>query len=196
MIQSLLAAAALIAPTAAPAPPRPVIVEPFPQAPVDPARLAAAQQLMRAIDIQGQMHAVVPRLAIAAATQMIQAFGNQAPPELRQRLGSAVELSNFTQSPDFPQSLIDRIATIYAQHFDLVELQRLTVLMADPAMVKFRAETPVISAETMPVILEALRPQQEQLQAEMKQIVADWLRDHPEDKAKLVHPPGGQGQPQ
>ena len=109
---------------------------------------------------------------------------------------SAVELSSFTQSPAFPQSFIDRIAAIYARHFDLVELQRLAVLMADPAMVKFRTETPAISAETMLVISEALRPQQEQLQAEMKQIVADWLRDHPEDKAKLVHPPSGQGQPQ
>jgi hypothetical protein len=43
-------------------------------------------------------------------------------------------------------------------------------------------------AEMMPLTFEAMKPGQQQLMDRIKQIVADWMVRHPEDKAKLRSP--------
>jgi hypothetical protein len=155
----------------------------------DPATLAAARQMLRVVDIPAQMHALGPRLGETVVRAMQQEFGdNQVPDGLSREITAA--LQQFVGSVDgaFTPQVIDQIAAIYARHFSRDDLERLSTMLADPVMQRFRAETPDIVGDETPIILAAMRPMQAAFEARVKQIVADWLRDHPEDKSKLVHP--------
>jgi TRAP-type C4-dicarboxylate transport system permease large subunit len=179
MMRNLLIAAALVAaPFAAQA-----------QAKPDAAALTAAHEMMAVTDLQAQMRAVAPRIAEVTNIQMRQAFADQKVPEgLQVKITAAAQ--SFIGSIDgvFTPALVDQIAEIYAQHFSAAELRRLTTLLKDPAMVKFRAEMPSTMAEIMPLVMTAMRPRQQLFQGQVKQIVTEWMQQHPEDKAKLRTP--------
>ncbi len=155
----------------------------------DAATLAAARDMMAVTDIQAQLRAMGPRMAEASSQQMRQAFAGQKIPEgLQNQIAAATQ--SFVGSMDsmFTPQLVDQMATIYARHFTAEELKRLTALLRDPAMVKFRAEMPNTMSEILPLIMTAMVPRQQQFQAQIKQIMTDWIKQHPEDKAKLSSP--------
>jgi hypothetical protein len=88
----------------------------------------------------------------------------------------------------FTPQLEDQMAGIYARHFKLDELKRLAVVMRDPIVVRFRQEQPNLMSELLPFVFEAMKPQQQAMQAKLKQVIADWIKDHPADKSKLRNP--------
>ncbi|WBO21582.1 DUF2059 domain-containing protein [Sphingomonas abietis] len=179
-----LAAAALPAwADVAPAPAAPAAATP------DAATMAAARALMRATDIQAQMRAIGPRMGQAVTMQLQQSFADhQLPTELQSQIAGAMQ--DFVGSMDtmFTPQLIDQMAAIYARHFTAADLQHLSQMMQDPAMVRFRKVMPDTLAEMMPLIMTAMRPQQDAFQARIQKIVADWIQQHPEDQAKLRSP--------
>jgi uncharacterized protein len=179
MMRALILAAALAAtPLAAQAPAQP-----------SPATLAAARDLMAATDIQGQMRAMMPRMAEAMGAQFRQMFANdKVPEELQQKMTAALQTHMASMQSMFTPQVIDQMATVYARHFSVDELTRLTALMRDPAMVKFRTEMPNMMGEIMPIMFAAVKPQQEAMRAQMQQIIAEWIKQHPDDKAKLRSP--------
>ncbi|HEY0270789.1 MAG TPA: hypothetical protein VGC10_07355 [Sphingomonas sp.] len=61
-------------------------------------------------------------------------------------------------------------------------------MIGDPAMQRYRAGMPNMVSDEMPILFAAMKPRQEAFQAKMKQITADWIATHPEDKSKLAHP--------
>jgi uncharacterized protein len=178
-MRALLLAAALVAtPLAAQAPVAP-----------DATTLAAARDLMTATDIQGQMKALMPRMAEAAGTQLRQMFAdNKMPDGLQQQMTAAIQANMASMQDVMTPQVIDQMAMVYARHFSVDELKRLTVLMRDPVMTRYRAEMPNMMGEIMPIMFEAMKPQQQVFQAKMRQIIADWIKQHPEDKAKLRSP--------
>jgi hypothetical protein len=174
----LLAAALIAAPLTAQAPAAP-----------DAATLAAARSLMAATDIQGQMHAMMPRMADAVGVQLRQMFtDNKMPDGLQQQVTAAIQTNMASMDGVFTPQVTDQMAAAYARHFTVDELKRLTALMRDPAMEKFRAEMPNMMGEIMPIMFSAMKPRQDAFQAKMRQIIADWIRQHPEDRAKLRSP--------
>jgi hypothetical protein len=159
------------------------------QAAPDEATLAAARELMQVSDIQGQMRAMGPRMAQSMGVQMQQMFQDNAVPEgLNTQLTAAMQAYIGTIDELFTPQLVDQLATLYARHFTAAELQRVTVMMKDPVMLKFRSELPGLMAEMMPMMFEAMKPRQEQFRQKIMQIVADWMKQHPDDKAKLRSP--------
>jgi len=180
MIRAALIAAALV--SAAPA-----LAET--KAQPDAARLAAARELMVASDIKETMRNLYPRMAEAMGQQIRQLFVDNAVPEgLSVQMTAALQANVASMDEIFTPALIDRLSSVYAEHFTADELKRVSVMMRDPVMVRFRAETPGMMTEMMPVIFEAVKPRQQQFQQKMQQIIVDWLRQHPEDKAKLRSP--------
>lgn len=156
---------------------------------VDAATLAAARDLMAASDMREGMRALYPRMADAMGAQMRQMFvENEVPAGLSVELTAAIQANIASMDDVFSPAFLDELALIYARHFSTEELTRIASLMRDPAMQKFRAETPAVMTEMMPMIFEALKPRQEQFQQRLRQIVADWIRAHPEDEAKLRSP--------
>jgi uncharacterized protein len=173
-----LAAALVASPLAAQAPSAP-----------DAATLAAARDLMATTDIRGQMRALMPRMADAVAGQLRQMFAdNKMPDGLQQQLTAAIQANMASMQDVMTPQVIDQMAGVYARHFSADELKRVTALMRDPAMEKFRTEMPNMMGEIMPIMFGAMKPQQQAFQAKMRQIVADWMKQHPEDQAKLRSP--------
>lgn len=159
------------------------------QAEPDAARLAAARELMVASDIKESMRTLYPRMAEAMGQQMRQMFVDNAVPEgLSVQLTAALQANLASMNDVFTPAFIDKLSGIYARHFTTEELKRVSAMMRDPVMVRFRAETPAMMGEMMPLIFEAVKPRQQQFQEKLRQIVTDWLRQHPEDKAKLRSP--------
>lgn len=168
---------------------KPVLVAPAVVVGADTATIAAARELVSVTDAKGMMKAVGPRLADVMKTQMQQQFVDSKVPEgLQVQLTAAAQAFVGSMDTMFTPATLDSIAMIYARHFTAEELKRLTQLLQEPVMVKFRAETPAVMAEMMPVMFEAIKPQQQQFQAKIKQIMIDWIAQHPEDKAKLRSP--------
>lgn len=161
----------------------------FAHAAPDAATIAAARELMQITDVQGQMRAIGPRLAESMGEQMRTMFKNEAMPEgLRIELTAAMQAYIGSMDGIYTPAFIDQLAALYARHFTADELRRLTLLMKEPVMQKFRTETPALISEMMPLTFEAMKPGQQQFLEKIKQIVADWMAKHPEDKAKLRSP--------
>jgi hypothetical protein len=155
----------------------------------DAATLSAARALMQVADVKTQMHALGPRMAQAVAQQMQKQFADSKVPEgLGAQYSAALQAFMGSLDSAFTPAVIDQMAEVYARHFSAAELRRLTALLGDPAMQRFRAEMPNVVTDEMPILFAAMKPQQEALQAKMKQITADWIKQHPADKAKLAHP--------
>jgi hypothetical protein len=155
----------------------------------DAATLAAARELMQVTDVQGQMRAIGPRMAETMGKQMRLMFNDSGIPEgLHAELTAAMQAYIGSMDGVFTPAFVDQLAMIYARHFTADELRRVTAFMKEPVMLKFRTETPAMMAEMMPLTFEAMKPGQQQLMDRIKQIVADWMVRHPEDKAKLRSP--------
>ncbi|USI74052.1 DUF2059 domain-containing protein [Sphingomonas morindae] len=164
----------------APAGAQPVPTQPASAQP-DAETLAAARALIAATDVRGQMRQIMPRLAGPMLDMIHQRYGATMPAALRSQLDAAT--TRFIGSIDtaFTPAMLDAIAAVYARHMSAADLRRVAALMADPAMARFRAATPAIAAETVPITIAAMRPQQTAFQAEVAQILRDWAASHPEE---------------
>ena len=155
----------------------------------DPSTLVAARELMQSSDFQGQMKAMGPRVATAMEQQMHQMFKDNAIPEgLNSQLTAALKDYLGTMGEFFTPEFVDQLAGIYARHFTADELRHISVMLKDPVMQKFQREMPTLMSEMMPMMFEAMKPRQQLLQQKIKQIVTDWVANHPADKAKLRSP--------
>ncbi|MET0240715.1 MAG: DUF2059 domain-containing protein [Sphingobium sp.] len=179
MMRALLAAALLAVPMAASAQ----------TATPDAATLAAAREVMKVSDVQGQLRLMGPQMADAVAKQIESQFaGNSMPAGLQTQVTAA--LRDFVGSMDqiMSPAVIDEMAVVYARNFSAADLTSLAAMLKEPVMVRFREQTPAMMAELMPVIFKAMRPRQEAFNAKLKAIIADWIKTHPEDKAKFPSP--------
>jgi hypothetical protein len=159
------------------------------QATPDPAALSAARDLMVATDVKGQMRAIGPAISKAMDQQIQQMFvDNKVPDGLSQQFSAAMQDYFGSMDTLFTPELTEEIASIYARHFSPADLTRLTEMMKDPVMNKFRIEMPAIMGEMMPSMSKAMKPRQDAFMTKVKQIVADWIKQHPNDKAKLRSP--------
>jgi uncharacterized protein len=155
----------------------------------DAARLEAAREVMRASDVHSQMRQMGPKLAESIGAQVKQMFGDSGMPAgLQTRLTALLQAHIASMDALFTPALMDRFAQTYARNFTLPELQRLVVLMRDPVMVKFRDRNPDMTAEIMPEIFKAVQPRQRELQEQIMKIIANWIEQHPNDRAKMRPP--------
>lgn len=170
-----------------------VAAQPAPVAPVvaapDPAALAAARRLIVATDMQQQLRAVVPQVVDAVTAQARGTFKAKAmPDELQAKIQVAVHENIAEMTDAFTPAVQDQLALVYARNFSAADLNHLADMLADPVMVRFRAGTPALLKESLPIIMAALAPKQQQFQKRIAGIVADWLRDHPADRSLLARP--------
>jgi uncharacterized protein len=155
----------------------------------DPAALAAARDLMTATDVKGQMRAMGPAMSKAMDQQVRQMFtDNQVPAGLAEKFSAVMQDYFGSMDTLFTPELVDEIAAIYARHFSAADLARLTEMMRDPVMTKFRTGMPAIIGEMMPALMTAMKPRQDAFMTKIRQIVTDWIQQHPQDKAKLRSP--------
>lgn len=179
----LLGATAPTAQAATPTAPAAAATAPTPDA------LAAARELMLLTDLPGQMRTLAPRMAEASGREVRKSLGEaHVPEQLQAQIAFETQTFIGSVSGIFTPELIDRMATVYARHFTAVELRQIATLMRDPVMVKFRAAGADISTELLPVMAEAMRPEQEAYKTRVRGVLTDWIAKHPED-AKALPPP-------
>jgi len=156
---------------------------------IDAATLAAARELVAATDIQKQLKAVIPQVIDAAMSNTTRMFKPDAIPEgLHERLTTLMRDGMTSMTDVFTPNMLDQIATIYARHFSVDELKRLTTLMRDPAMVSFRERMPVVTHDLMPVMMAAMKPKQEAFQKKLLSVITEWINEHPDDRSRLAQP--------
>jgi Uncharacterized protein conserved in bacteria (DUF2059) len=154
--------------------------------------LAAAHDLMVATCEPGRMHALMPSMATATGEQFRQMFADrQVLDGLQQQMTAAIQANLASMDDTLTSPMVDHMALVYARHYSSGEPKRLAALMRDPAMTRFRIESPKLMRKIMPVLFAAMQPQQE---ASQTNIEADRRRLEQATPRKQVEarPPGRQ----
>lgn len=184
----VLAACALIAtpgvaqPAATPAP---AIVNARP----DAATIAAARRLIKASDITSQMRAIGPQMIDTAMKRANSRFkAGQMPPELARRLEMVMRTHMGGMIDVFSPEIQETMAQVYARHFSRADLERVAGIMEDPVMTRFRAGSPAVMRELMPVLMTAMEPRQRAFEQALMRTIAEWISQNPTDADKLAKP--------
>ena len=132
----------------------PVFAE-APQSTPEPARMAAADRLMTALNFETLIDRMIEATIAESEkslpdqlARMAEAAGEGAPPRellalVQSRLGEAFRTAMRGSRPELRRGT----ALIYASRFTAAEIDHITELQKDPVMVKMQAELPGISAE-------------------------------------------------
>lgn len=174
LIVVTLAAAAV--PAAAQTEAKPAVPEVKAQG-IEPARIAAAERVLDAMNYDAVTEKTVDALATEGHRQIMgQLQGN---PNLSlsrskiDRLSSTIAEFMRSTISKHKTSLRRGTALIYARHFSVEELDRLAVLQRDPLMQKFQTELPQISAELMAMSNAMMAAEQPKLRAAIQQILQE-----------------------
>ena len=167
VLLSLLLAAAPIAP----APPAPAS-----QAWVDPSAIKAAGRVLDAMGYDSMIKDMSDRFAAQFGpemSRMIEERTGKAPnPKMIDEIAAAQSrfLRDFTTDP----KLRDATELLYARHFTVAELDRMAVLLADPAMQAWNKRTPAVMAEFMPLVVRQMAAKRVAFEAELAVIVGNY----------------------
>lgn len=166
---------ALAAPQPPAAPPAPVAQT----AAVDPATLAEALGLL---DSQGfeedalRLSELGLEAAMASMTEQLhKTLGDALPADFIEQMRQVMRDHMRTNMRARIPTMKRDAAALYAQEFTRAELARLRQLAADPVMVKARERNRVLAPRLMMLGINASRAAQPELEAKLKQLVADYL---------------------
>lgn len=154
----------------------------------DPAAVAAAERLMDAMNYDKLMD------------RAIDAMVEQMKQSLPEQLDKIAEQSQTELPADFKEKLIaltmdslgrvtkgNRVALrhetalIYARHFSVAEIDRMTEIQKDPVMRKMQAELPQIMAESVAMSQNLMAGEMPHMLEGIKKMVADYVAQ--KDKA-------------
>jgi hypothetical protein len=156
----------------------------------DPAALAAAERLMEAMNydklMDQMMDAMVAQFRQSMPSQidkMTEKLEGKMPSELKEKLVE-IAISSMERSIRGNKATFRRgTALIYARHFTVAEIDRLTEIQKDPVMVKMLANMPGIMAESMAMTQAAMADEMPQMLEDVKRMVTDYLEAHPQNEA-------------
>lgn len=157
----------------------PVTVAPVAQTAVDAATLAEA---LRLLDSQGfdeealRSSELGLEAGMAAMTEQLhKTLGDALPAEFVAQMREVMREHMRTNMLARLPALKRDAAELYAREFTRAELVRLRQLAADPVMVKARERNRILAPRLMMLGINASRAAQPELEAKLKQLVADYL---------------------
>jgi hypothetical protein len=147
----------------------------------DPARIAAAERLLQAMNYDSQIdrttEAIIAEVEHSIDVDLNKKLPTPLPPDVLAKIKGLAD-AHMRQTIAEHRSEVRRgTALIYARHFNVPELERMAALQSDPVMVKMQAEVPQIMAETMALSQAMLAGGQERLQADVRAVVEDYLKN-------------------
>jgi hypothetical protein len=182
-VKSVLAAFALVA--AVPVAAAPPSAPPPAANPADPAALAAAERLMDAMNYDKLMDQMMDAMIAQAKQSMpaqLEEMATQSdaklPPEFKEKLIALVMDSLGRMTKENKVALRRETALIYARHFTVAEIDRLTELQKDPVMLKMQTEMPAIMAESVAMSQTVMAEEMPRMMEELKKMVADYVAQH------------------
>jgi hypothetical protein len=165
----IAASVASAAPAPAPAP-----------GPIAADKLAAAERFLDSVHyddlVQRTLESVMAESQRALEARLKAEFGNAMPAQMVSKVSTIARRHIDTAIKGNRSALRRGTATIYAKHFTVAELNRLTEMQADPVMEKYLVELPRISAESMALSRAAMEREQESMADEIKALFDDYAR--------------------
>lgn len=157
---------------------------------VDPAALAAAERLMDAMNYDKLMDQMLDAMVAqfrqsmpAQIDKLTEKLEKKLPADLKEKLVE-IAISSMEQSMRDNKATFRReTAQIYARHFAVTEIERLTEIQKDPVMVKMLAKMPAIMAESMAMTQTAMADEMPQMLDDVKRMVAEYLEAHPDKES-------------
>lgn len=145
---------------------------------VSPEGLAAAENLLEAMDYDELMARIVDGMVAEQRVQMrtmLEQSGEEISPQLIEDATEVIQ----RHSRDVIMGNLDelRIATahIYAANLSAEDLERLAVLQADPVMKRFNAAMPAMMQDTMALTMALVIEAQPAMQSELMEVIARHL---------------------
>ena len=179
-----IAAIALLAATQAAGQPSPPPPPPIVTVTDEIGRLAAARDLLRATDFEGQMELSAQQSAHATFETLLAAEekrrGMPVPDDLRKAIQTVLDDHMSGLIADLKRTGLEDAARIYARYFTADELRELLRLQSNPVMKKAQAISPLLLSDLMQIGVRAAAERQPALEAELKRVVRDWLASHPD----------------
>jgi hypothetical protein len=176
---ALLALAQAAGQPSPPSPPSPPMVA----ATDEIGRLAAARDLLRATDFEGQMELSAQQSAHATFETLLAAEekrrGTPMPDDLRRAVRAVLDDHMSVLVADLKRTGLDDAARVYARYFTADELRELLRLQSNPVMKKAQAIGPLLLSDLMQIGVRASAQRQPALEAELKRVVREWLASHP-----------------
>jgi hypothetical protein len=143
------------------------------------ARMAAAERLLTAMKYDSQIDrtidAIVAEVERTIDVELNKKLPEPLPPEVLAKIKALTDAHMRQTFADHRLEVRRGTALIYARHFTVAELDHMAALQSDPVMVKMQAEIPQIMAETMALSQAMIAGGQEQLQADVRAVVEDYL---------------------
>jgi len=161
----------------------PVMAAPS-QSPPDPARIAAAERLLTALNYDALIDRMTDAMIAeseksmpAELTRMAEALGKDAPPpELLAKVQSLISKSFRDTMHENRSQLRRGTALIYASRFSEAEIDHIAELQKDPVMIKMQAELPAISAEGSALGRAVFAQKMPQLMSDIQTLVEEYYR--------------------
>ena len=149
--------------------------------PVDNARIAAAEHLLKAMNYDAQMdrtiEAIIGEVEHSIDQRLNKQMDEPLPPEVLTKIKKIAESHLRGSFAKHRPDLRRGAALIYAKHFTVAELEHMAKLQSDPVMVKMQAEIPQIMAETMALSQAMSAEGQDEMRKEVQAVVEEYLRN-------------------
>ena len=175
LIAAALAAPALAQPGQTPAPP--VIM---PTAPLDAEAVAAARELLVAVNFDTRLEETARLNTQATFGTFLRAMeeqqGSEFPEGLELQLRGILADHLEEALAEVLETALDESAQIYARYFTAAEIRELQRLQSHPVMVKYQRIAPAFMTELSQVGLPAMARRMPELEQRMRDAVEAWAR--------------------
>ncbi|MGH6658817.1 MAG: DUF2059 domain-containing protein [Sphingomicrobium sp.] len=146
----------------------------------DAQRIAAAERLLKAQDYDSSLDRTITTLIEEMKRSFPQRFNRgaaePAPPEFIATMQEVVERHLRVHFAKNRARMKRAMVLIYADHFTVVELDRLAAIQSDPVMRKMQMEASKIAAETLGLAQAAWAEAEPALRAEVEAAARDYLK--------------------
>lgn len=181
MFRTIFAAAAFVAFT--PALAAQGTAPPTPATDVDPAALAAARDLLRALNYEDQFAATARQAVDPTMTTVLRELSNQ-PGEVPAGLEAEVRtiVRDYVEQliVELRPTVLDDAAHVYARYFSADEIRQLQGLMTHPVLVKMQSIAPQLSSDLTQIGIAAAARRLPALREHVREVVQEWWRRQPE----------------
>ena len=157
----------------------------------DPAALAAARDLLRAVRYEQQIAATARQSLDATLTTILREVSNREgalPAELEAQFRVAVRDHVERLIVDIQSTALEDAAHIYARHFTAEEIRRIQSLQTDPVMVKMQGIAPQLASELMQIGIAPAARREPELRENLRQLIERWQAQHPEQQPTASDP--------
>jgi uncharacterized protein len=164
---------------------------PAPAANADPDAIAAARELLGALNYDDQFAVTARQTSESTLTTMLRELSSQQralPVELEAEFRTIMRDHVEQMIVEMRPTVVDDAARVYARYFTAGEIRQLQELMTHPVLAKMQSIGPQLSNELLQIGVAASVRRLPALQERLREVVQEWQRRQPEQAAVPAEP--------